>query len=255
MMSTMRSPAGLIAVASLLFVFADLHARGQQCPKENPDGPSQPSEARTLEGQLIYHDGIRKWFELKLVRRECGQESVQLLQGGGAWVPGYPASLETLRGCRVRTKGVLAPPSTGYYTLDLYQNVDDVEPIGECTKQPPLPDFSKAKPDKSIRSYRVKIIIDYEQADHPIFFRVTSGGKDLQPWQAYARYWLTGGYVLYGYCAEDFIVDRVFGDSEATPQHFEERGSPNDAAMFGPDDTTRIIKKKLKLGNTCIHVP
>lgn len=254
-METMKSPAGLITVALLLFVCAALSARGQQCPKENPNGPSHPSETRTLEGQLIYHDGIRKWFELKLDRPECGQESVQLLQRGGAWVPSNPALLETLRGCHIRTKGVLALPSTGYYTLDLYQNVEDVEPVDECMKQPPFPDFSKAKPDKSIRNYRVEMTIDYTQADHPIFFRVTSVGKELQPWQVYASYFLTGGYVLYGDCAKDFAVDRVFGDSEASPQHFVERGDPNDSAMFGPDDTDGVVNKKLHLGYTCMRKP
>jgi hypothetical protein len=255
MMSTMKSPAGLIAVASLLFICAALPARGQQCPKENPNGPSQPSEARTLEGQLIYHDGIRKWFELKLERPECGQESVQLLQGLHAWAPDNPASLETLRGCRVRAKGALDLSPTGYYTLDLYQAVEEIEPVGECTKQPPFPDFSKARPDKSIRSYRVEMTIDYEQADHPIFFRVTSGGKELKPWQAYASYFLTGGFVLYGYCAKRFAVDRVFGDSEAAPDHFEGQGEPGDAAMFDPESAAGTAKKKLQLGYTCMRVP
>jgi hypothetical protein len=254
-MLTMKSPAGLIAVASLLFVCAALSARGQQCPRENPNGPSQPSESRTLEGQLIYHDGLRKWFELKLDRPECGQESVELLRGLGAFAPGYPASLVTLRGCHIRTKGVLGLPITGYYTLYLNQDVEEIEVVGECTKQPPFPDFSKSKPDKSIRSYRVEITIDYTLADRPIFFRVTSGGKELQPWQAYASYWLTGGYVLYGNCAKHFAVNQVFGDSEATPQHLGARGDPWDEAMFDPDDTNGASQKKLHLGYTCMRVP
>ena len=254
-METMKFPAGLIAIALQLFVCAALPASSQQCPKENPNGPGQPSESRTLEGKLVYHDGIRKWFELKLDRPECGQQSIQLLQGGGAFAPWNPASLETLRGCRIRTKGNLAFPSTGYYTLDLYQNVENAEPVGECLKQPPLPDFSKTKPDQSIRNYRVEMTIDYTQADRPIFFRVTSRGKELQPWQAYASYWLTGGYVLYCDCAKDFMVVRVFGDSEATPQHFNERGNPDDSAMFDPYDKDGVVNKKLHLGYTCVRVP
>jgi hypothetical protein len=250
MMATMKPVAGLIAVMSFLLVCAGLPARGQQCPTE--DGPS---EAKTLEGKLIYHDGLRKWFELKLARPECGQESVELLQGGGALAPGSPAELEPFRGCRVRTKGVLCGPASGYYTLDLNQGVEEIEAVGECKKQPPFPDFSKAKPDKSIRSYRVGMTIDYKQADHPIFFHVISGGKELQPWQAYASYWLTGGYVLYGYCAKSFAVDRVFGDAEATPQHFEERGNPIDAAMFDPEGAAGNVKKKLQLGYTCTRIP
>jgi hypothetical protein len=251
----MKSSGVLIAVASLLIFCATLPARGQNCPQENSKGPSLPSESRTLVGRLIYHDGIRKWFELKLDEPECGQKSIQLLQGGGAFSPWNPASLEILRGCRIRTKGNLAFPSTGYYTLDLYQNVENAEPVRECIKQPPLPDFSKAKPDQSIRSYRVEMTIDYTQADRPIFFRVTSKGKELQPWQAYASYWLTGGYILYGNCAKGFAVDRVFGDSDATPQHFNERGDPDDAAMFGPDDRGGVVNKKLYLGYTCLLVP
>jgi hypothetical protein len=248
MMLTMKSPAGLIAVASLLLVCAALPVRGQQCPKKNQNGPSQPSEARTLEGQLIYHDGIRKWFELKLDRSECGQESVELVQVYGAFAPGYRASLETLRGCRVRTKGVLGLPSTGYYSLDLYQAVDVVDPVGKCMKQPPFPDYSKVKPDKSIRSYRVEMTIVYEQGDHPILFHVTSGGRELKPWQAYASYRLTGGFVLWGYCADGFAVDKAFGTPEAKPQVI-------DSAAFDPESAAAAGKKKLQLGYTCMRVP
>ena len=38
------------------------------------------SEPRMLEGLLIFHDGIRKWFELKLNQQHCGQTSVQLVR-------------------------------------------------------------------------------------------------------------------------------------------------------------------------------
>jgi len=244
----MKSPAGLITVALLLIVCAALSAHGQQCPKENPNGPSQPSEARTLEGKLIYHDGIRKWFELKLDRPECGQESIELVQGDGAFAPGSPVILEILRGCRIRTKGVLDIPSTGYYSLGLFQALDEIEPIGECKKQPPFPDYSKAKPDKSIRSYRVEMMVDYEPGDHPIQFRVTRSGKELHPWQAYASYSLTGGFVLWGECAEGFAVDKAFGTPEANPQVI-------DNALFDPESAAVAGKKKLHLGYTCIRVP
>jgi hypothetical protein len=247
-METMKSSAGLIAVALLLFICAALPFRGQQCPMENSNGPSHPSETRTLEGQLIYHDGIRKWFELKLDRPECGRESVELVQGDGAFAPGYPASLEILRGCHVRTKGVLDLPGTGYYSLGLYQAANEIVPVGECMKQPPFPDYSKAKPDKSIRSYRVEMTIDYEQGDQPIFFRVTSRGKELKPWQAYASYLLTGGFVLWGDCADGYAVDKAFGTPEAKPQVI-------DRAAFDPESAAAAGKKKLHLGYTCIRVP
>ncbi len=62
---------------------------------------------------------------------------------------------------------------------------------------------------------------DYVPGDHPISFRVSSGGKELQPWQAYASYSLTGLSVLYGHCSEGFAVDKVFGTHEAKPMHFD----------------------------------
>jgi hypothetical protein len=246
MMSIMESPAGLIAVASLLFVCAALPARGQQCPKEVKDGPSEPSEARTLEGQIIYHDGIRKWFELKLDRPECGQPSIELVQLDDALATSSEPSLETLRGCRVRTKGVLDVPSTGYYSLDLYQAVDQIEPLDECTKKLPFPDYSKVKPNKSVRRYRVEMMVDYEPGDHPIQFRVTSGGKELHPWQAYASYLLTGGFVLWGDCADGFAVDKAFGTHEATPQVIGN-------AAFDPESAAAAGKKILHLGYTCVR--
>jgi hypothetical protein len=254
-MGAMKSSAGLIAVGLLVYVCTALPVCGQQCPKNNPDGPGQASESRTLEGKLIFHDGMRKWFELKLDRPECGQESIELFPGRSAFSPGNSSGLETFRGCRVRTEGSLAGPASGYYTLDVNQSVGEIEPVGICNRQPPIPDFSKAKPDQSIRSYRVEMTIDYTQADRPIFFSVTSRGKELQPWQAYATYELTGGYVLYCKCAKGFMVERVYGDSEATPQHFNGRGDPDDSAMFDPYDRDGVINKKLHLGYTCVRKP
>jgi hypothetical protein len=32
-----------------------------------------------------------------------------------------------------------------------------------------------------------------------------------------------------------------------------ERGDPDDAAMFGPDDTAGVVKKKLHLGYICVR--
>ena len=156
-------------------------------------------------------------------------------------------SLETLRGCRVRAKGVLDVPSTGYYSLGLYQAVDEIAPVGECMKQPPFPDYSKVKPDKSVRRYRVEMTIDYEPGDHPIQFRITTGGKELHPWQAYARYSLTGGFFLWGYCADGFAADKAFGTPEAKPQVI-------DNALFDPESAAVAGKTKLHLGFTCLRV-
>ena len=201
-----------------------------------------------MEGSLVFHDGIRKWFELKLDQPQCGQPSIQLVRGSRDWT-----ALEIFRGCRVRSKGTIGFSPTGYYSLDLNQDVEEIEPIGACDQQLPFPDYSKAKPDKSIREYRVDMHVDYEPGDHPIVFRVSSAGKHLQPWQAYASYTLTGGFVLYGYCGKGFVVDRVFGTPQATPEHFEEPRTPEDAAMFDPESAAASGKKELHLGYTCVR--
>jgi hypothetical protein len=182
------------------------HVRAQECPQINPAGPAVASEVRTLVGRLIFHDGIRKWFELKLDQPQCGQPSIQLVRIERDWTP-----LEVLSGCQVRSKGTLDFSPTGYYSLDIYQSVGQIEPVGACARQSPFLDYSKAKPAKSIRTYRVDMYVNYRPGDHPIIFRVSSEGRTLRPWQAYASYSLTGGFVLYGHCGEGFVVDKVFG--------------------------------------------
>ena len=199
---------------------------------------------------MIFHDGIRQWFELKLDQPECGQSSVELVRGDRDWTP-----LEVLRGCRVKSTGTLDLSSTGYYSLDSYQNVDEIEPVGLCARQSPLPDYSKVKPDKAIASYRVEMDVDYEPGDHPIVFHVSSSSKELRPWQAYASYTLTGGFVLYGHCADGFVVDKVFGTPEANPSHFDEPYDPIDMAAFDPESAAAAGKKHLRLGYTCVRTP
>ncbi len=220
-------------------------ALAQQCPKESKDGPSVPSEVRTLEGKLVFHDGVRKWFELKLDQPQCGQNSIEL-------VPGNSPRLQVLRNCRVISKGQIDFSPTGYYSLKTYQEPYEVEPVGVCDRQPLFPDYSKAKPGKSIRQYRVDMDIIYD-GEHPIIFRVTSAGKELQPWQAYASYLLTGGFVLYGHCGEGFVVDKVFGTQEANPSHLFEPRTEHDAATFDPEGVTESGKKEMHLGYTCIR--
>lgn len=225
-----------------------LPALAQQCPQFIKDGPSAPSEARTLEGTLIYHDGIRQWFELKFDKPDCQQPSIQLLGRDKLDTP-----LEVLRGCRVRSTGQIDFSPTGYYSLDTYQSVQTIVPVGPCIPSPPFPDYSRATPDKSIRAFRVDMHIDYEPGDHPVAFRVTSAGKELRPWQAYASYWLTGGFVLYGQCAKGFVVDRVFGTTQASPSHFDDPRSPGDMAMFDPESAAASGQKILDLSYTCIR--
>lgn len=223
-------------------------ALAQECPQTNLTGPTVASEVRMLVGRLIFHDGIRKWFELKLDQPQCGQTSIQLVRGERDWTP-----LEVLRGCRVRSKGALDFSGTGYYSLDTYQSVDQIEPVGACARQSPFPDYSKAKPNKSIRGYRVDMHVNYRPGDHPIIFRASSAGRTLRPWQAYASYSLTGGFVLYGHCGEGFVVNKVFGTPEAKPSHFDEPRTSDDMAMFDPESAVAAAKKDLHLGYTCVR--
>jgi hypothetical protein len=232
-----------LRLALALIVATTGFASGQACPKG-----SDPSEIRLLEGKLLFHDDIRQWFELKLDQPQCGEASIQLVRGESASVP-----IEVLRGCHVRSRGVIDYSGTGYFSLEMYQDVEAIEALGECSRQPLFPDYSKAKPEKAIQRYRVDMHVDYEPGDHPIVFRVTSGGKELRPWQAYASYSLTGGFVLYGHCADGFVVDQVFGTPEAHPGHFDDPRTSGDMAMFDPESAAAAGKKDLQLGYTCVR--
>jgi hypothetical protein len=161
--------------------------------------------------------------------------------------------MEVFRGCRVISRGAIDFSSTGYFSLDMYQDAGVVESVGNCERQLLFPDYSKAKPDKAIRAYRVDMNVNYEPGDHLIVFRVTSSRKELRPWQAYARYLLTGGFVLYGQCAEGFVVDKVFGTPEAHPGHFDDPRSSGDMAMFDPESAAAAGKNDLQLGYTCVR--
>lgn len=231
-----------------LTVAAVASLSGQACPKPSESGPSVPSELRSLEGQLVFHDDIRGWFELKMDQQQCGQSSIQLTSSVSGGKP-----LQVLRGCRVRSRGVIDLSPTGSYTLDMYQDVQAVEAVGTCERQLPFPDYSKAKPDKAVRSYRVEMHVDFEPGDHPVEFRVTNAGKELHPWQAYASYYLTAGFVLYGHCSDGFFVDKVFGTPEAHPGHFDEPGTSDDMAMFDTGSLGGAGKNDLHLGYTCVH--
>ncbi len=235
----------LAAFVVLAFVtFADVTMRGQQCPEDSRTGPSIPSEVRKLEGTLVFHDGIRQWFELKLDSPQCGQDSIQLIRASlDDWRP-----LEVLRGCRVKSTGTIDTSGTGYFSLPTNQDVTEIEPLGSCETHLPLPDYSDAKPDPAVRRYRVNMHVNYEPGDHPIIFHVSSAGKELRPWQAYASYSLTGGYVLYGYCAYGFVVDKVFGTPQAKPTVI-------DTATFDPESAAVAGKTNLHLGYTCVRQP
>ena len=234
-------------LACALLVAATVSTFAQACPTESETGPSALSAVRTLEGQLVFHDGIRTWFELKPDAPQCGQAAIQLVQGERSG-----SAMEIFRGCRVRSRGAIDFSPTGYYSLGMFQGVQAIESVGECERQAAFPDYSKAKPDQAIRDYRVDMHVNYEPGDHPVVFHVTSAGKELKPWQAYASYLLTGGFVLYGLCGEGFVVSQVFGPREAHPSHFDPRG-PGDMAMFDPESAAAGGKRDLQLGYTCVR--
>lgn len=244
----------LVSIDPFVVVFASFTslatpAYAQECPLRSSSGPSTPSKAQTLEGQLLFHNDIRGWFELKLDRAVCGHDSIQLL----AFKKAQPQGI--FRGCRIRSSGTVDFSPTGYYSADLFQDVEKMEPVGKCVKQQPFPDYSSAKPDERVRAFTVDMHIDYRPGDHPLEFRVQSAGRELRPWQAYASYMLTGGYVLYGYCAKGFVVDKVYGTHEARPMHFDEPRTPEDAAAFDPESAAAVGKTDLRLGYTCIRDP
>jgi hypothetical protein len=240
----------LYALMFASFLCCATQAFGQECPLELSTGPSTPSTVRTLEGQLIFHNNIRGWFELKLDRTECGHNSVQLVQFNENATP-----LELFRGCRIRSSGTIDFSSTGYYSAVIFQNAENVEPVGACVMQPPFPDYSSARPDDHVRAYTVDMHVDYRPGDHPVEFHVRSAGRQLRPWQAYASYMLTGGFVLYGHCADGFVIDRVYGTPAARPTHFEDPRTPEDMATFDPESAAAAGKTDLHLGYTCIREP
>jgi hypothetical protein len=235
-------------IATSVLLFSTLSALAQECPQRSATGATVASAPRTIEGSLIYHNDIRHWFELRLDQPQCGQSSIQLVVLEGTWT-----ALEVLRGCRVKSTGPIDFSGTGYYSLDTYQNVRRIETVGSCTRQLAFPDYSKERPDDSVREYRVDMYIKYAPGDHPIKFRITSSGKELHPWQAYASYLLTGGFVLYGHCGEGFVVDKVFGTPEAKPSHFDEPRTENDMAAFDPESAAALGKKDLHLSYTCVR--
>ena len=236
-----RASIGYYALA--LLTCGGNWAFAQECPRTSSTGPSIASRVRTLEGRLVFHDGIRQWFELKLDRPQCEQSSIQLVRLGE-----NHRDLEVLRGCRVKSGGTIDFSPTGYYSLDTFQDVRRVEPVGPCSRQPDFPDYSGAKPDKRIPAYTVDMHVIYKPGDHPIVFHVVSAGRKLAPWQAYASYMLTGGYVLYGYCGDGFVADKVFGTPEAHPGYFDEG-----VASFDPESAAQLGTWNLHLGYTCIR--
>jgi hypothetical protein len=225
-------------------------ASAQQCPRTPPNGAFLASQPRALKGRVIYHDGIRQWFELRLDRPQCKQTSIQLVETGDG-----PGRLAALRRCHVTTYGQVTASATGYYSLDLYQAVSSIQPDRPCIRKSAFVDHSHDRPNPHVRSYTVEMHFNYTRGDHPILFDVRSGRVRLWPWQAYANYDLTGGYVLYGHCGRGFVVDRVFGTPAAHPTHSDDPTSPDDMATYDPETAAQAGVTRLNLGYTCVRAP
>ena len=239
-----------LAVLLLFLTCGASKAFAQQCPRVSSTGLDIVSHVQTLQGLLIYHDDIRQWFELKLDVPKCGQRSIQLVQ-----LDRNSKALQVFRGCRIRSSGKIDFSETGYYSRDVYQDVRKVEPVGVCATKRPFPDYSSARPNVHVRAYTVDMHVDYRPGDHPVIFHVRSAGRELRPWQAYATYWLTGGFVLYGLCGQGFVVDRVYGTPAAHPMHFDDPRSADDMAAFDPESAAQSGNADLHLGYTCIREP
>jgi hypothetical protein len=238
----------------LVLAIASRSAHSQACPKQDPAGPLIPSALQALRGQLIYHDDLRQWYELRLDQPDCGQTSIQLVgHNPEKSVKGTWTSLERFRGCHIESKGPLDIAGTGYYSLDLFQTVDHLRPDAPCRPKPLFPDYSHLKPAPQVRSYRVDMTLNYGPGDHPIRFRAMEGGHELRPWQAYASYDLTGLFVLYGNCGKGFTVDKVYGPPQSHPGHFTESRDPSDRAAFDPEGTAAAGLHNFTLSYTCVR--
>ena len=248
------------AVGMLLLSCCALGLEGQQRSQSLVSEPEIPS---ALSGQLVYHDGIRKWFELKLDRAQLGQGSIQLVSAGEGWT-----QIQALRGCRVRSKGpvFLSPIGDYNYSLDTTQTVQQIESVGTCTLKPPIQVVPATKPDKNVHDYRVDMRVNYSPGDHPVVFRVTSAGRELQPSRSYASYmlepWtsyvtdrLPSGSAIYGICGEGFVIDEVFGTPQANPSHLAVSRDPLDMAMFNSKAAVSSGNMELNLGYTCVRKP
>lgn len=195
-------------------------ALAQDCPKDNSNGPPVPSQQRTLQGQLVWHNDLRGWFGLKTDGEVCGVHEVQLIADpGDNFGPRWKVieqRTERLRECRVRSQGFLQIPMTGYYSAPVYQIVTKIEPVGPCTPKAAFPDYSEAKPKSGLDRYTVSMSFDYGHKS-PLIAHVAAHGQELRPWQAYAHYDLTGGFVFYAYCATGFGATKFQGTPEAKP--------------------------------------
>lgn len=235
--------ASLFAVLAVTFLVLGRNAAAQDCPHRDAAGPDISSASRTLQGKVVFHNDMRQWLSLQLDSPVCGERVVELVASDSG--KPHHVALEVFRGCSVKVVGSLGLPSTGYYSAELYQNVDKIEPLDGCSQQPQFPNYSKMKLRRSIRSYRVSMRFNYGLFDDPVHAKVVSGTQVLSPWQAYAHYDLTGGFAFYGYCADGFTMSRMTGTPAAKPWMVD-----NYLAM-DPETAAEKHVHEIRVGFTC----
>lgn len=196
--------------AGFIMTFLVMSGSVQDC-QTSTNGAPFVSSVRELDGQLVFHDDLRQWFELKLNSPVCGEKSIELITGDKGW-----SALQVLRGCPVKSSGQINISETGYYSLNLYQNVSDIRPTSACKRMQPFPDYSKRRPEASLRNYHVIMRLHY-QTDGPLDVEVANGHRPLRPWQIYSSYSLTGDFGYYAFCGKGFVAEKPHGTPEGKP--------------------------------------
>ncbi len=185
----------------LMFQLSCLAVHAQVCPSE---GLTTAKTSSTLHGKLISHEDLRQWLELKLDQQACGWGSVQVNSGLIDL-----KEMHRFRDCGITITGNLFKPMTGYYSLGLAVDVDKIRPDDDCKPHPVQPDLSKYPIPATVKSYMVTIRVDYRDGGH-IDVKVSPTVRStvtFTPWQAYARYSLTGSPdVIWFDCAHAFEV-------------------------------------------------
>lgn len=226
-----------------IFVLVSLSPTvAQDCPKENPNGPSIASARRTLSGIIVYHDALRQWTGLRPDAPVCDQSEIELIpdfSGSDLRNERERKHLETLRGCRATITGTLGLASTGYYSTDIFQSVDQAVPEPSCVSQPASPDMSRARPTSTVRRYYARVTVS-NVGEGAIHAEARSPRHLLTPWQAYTHYFLSGGFVLWVNCADGFRMSHVTGSAEAKPEQWDVNQASMDADV-GDDKKVKLL--------------
>jgi hypothetical protein len=200
-------------------------AGAQSCPTG-----SEESEARILHGVLVHHVGLRPWLGLRLSHPACGESEIELVfDESENW-----RRADSMRGCKIAAFGKLYYGQTGYYSADMALSGPRLRPDTACHQFPVKPDFSAMPIPTHMRAYHVSIAVDY-RAPGSVTVKARNVGNShlLEPWQAYADYWLTGSFdAIWIYCGKGFALE----DPAQSP--------PSDREIFrdDPDLTGTVLQ-------------